>query len=485
MNHLDKYPQGNGDDLICGFPRRRTEESGDSSEAFNQYAKKSVSGDNTLICGFGGDAGSCSSPDIGEESLQEALIAQGGMRRWVFEGDLPGREESEGSDSNAGLNGEHHQKLLSDVVGNTIEESAVAPAPVVASEPAMESAVPIESLEVSDAVYSTLTKVDDGSRGRRPVRRRSGREFERRDSSSSSDDMSMASEDAVVLMLDVLDGSEKIGSQDQEHKSRPHTEICGRVYRHVPNVNYDHIPTELEIGSELRHAHEKSHNNNDISPIPTSVKEASATQQNEESKASHGPPRNISVETIPQSIYNVTSKQKSSTQSQPPIEVCSTQQQSHESDRPTQQKSIEHPQGAIPAKRAHEEYPRPKKIEVYSDQMLEGFIVEEDKYGQVSTKIEKDQRRRSLLDLDIIEEGSGDSQSDSIGLKSSFASTKDTSSDYAFSEDDAFDADIDPDIDILEAVVSRKKALTGEHAKSMAKKLKAPVRTREFSSDLS
>ena len=123
------------------------------------------------------------------------------------------------------------------------------------------------------------------------------------------------------------------------------------------------------------------------------------------------------------------------------------------------------------------EFPRPKKIEVYSD-MLEGFVVEEDQL--ISTKLEMAQRRRST-DLDIIEEGSGDSQSESVGLKSSFASTKDTSSDYAFSEDDAlFDADIDPEIDILEAVVSRKKALTGEHAKSMAKKLKAPVRTCEL-----
>jgi phosphohistidine swiveling domain-containing protein len=68
-----------------------------------------------------------------------------------------------------------------------------------------------------------------------------------------------------------------------------------------------------------------------------------------------------------------------------------------------------------------------------------------------------------------------------MGLKSSFASTKeDTSTDYAFDEDDAFDTNIDPDIDMLAAIVSRKKSLTGEHAKSMAKELKTPVRTCEL-----
>ena len=469
-----KPPSDNGDDLICGFGRRRrTEESGDSSEAYDSFAKKSGSGDNTLICGFGGEGGSCSSPDIGEESLQEAL--QGDMSHWVLEGDLPGREESVGSDSNLGQNMEHH-KALSDLVADFIENSAAGNAASIPS-PAPER------LDANNEIsmYSVSTKTDDGSGSRRPARRRSSREFSRSSSSASFDDMSMASEDAVVLMLDILnDGSEKDDQEGQERKSRSHTEICGRVYRHVPNVNYDHLPTELDIGSDLQHTHGKPRSN-EISPLPTSVKVSALAQPNEESPVSHGPPRNISVEhefKMPASTGS-TSKQKSNTEFQPPVNVVSTQEQSHVHVPEIQQPAPEisqQPQDATPTKQPAGEFPRPKKIEVYSD-MLEGFVVEEDQL--ISSKLEMAQRRRST-DLDIIEEGSGDSQSESVGFKSSFASTKDTSSDYAFSEDDAFDADIDPEIDILEAVVSRKKALTGEHAKSMAKKLKAPVRTCEL-----
>lgn len=456
---------GDGNDLICGFGRRRrhTEESGD--KIFSDR-----SGDNTLICGFGGDGGSCSSAG---DSMQEAL--QEGMAHWVFEGGdnmVPGlREGSTGSESqlNPPMNGDG---LLSDLLTN-LEEAEV-------DDSMKETSEQEQTAEVS--VYSVSTKVDDGSGVRRVPRRRSNRSLDESGNSSTFDDMSMASEDAIVLMLDLLNESDN-EDRGKEHKRRPHTEICGRIYRHVPNVDYDHLPMELEIGGDTPR-HGKPHsNNNDISPLPTSIQITDSTNRREESP---GPPKNISVEhqfhvsestsTTPQSFYNVTSKQKSNTepQQESPAQTSNAQPHSLQDTPPPQDSTVA------------TFFPRPKKIEVYSDgtldDTLEGVIVEEDKYGKLTNKLELAQRRRSA-DLDIIEEGSGDSQSESMGLKSSFAS-KTTESDYAFLEDeDEFDANIDPEIDMLQAITSsRKKSLTGEHAKSMAKEFKRepPVRTREF-----
>jgi hypothetical protein len=427
-----------------------------------------------------------------QEAMQEAL-----QEHWVFEGDLPGREESVGSDSNLGNDREHHQRMLTELVNNLMEEAGDTDDHPVAAV-AAAAAVPSELAANPDqtSAYVVNTKVEDGSSSRMPARRRN-RSLSRSD--SSFDDlsyMSMASEDAVVLMMDLLNESQE-DVNSEKPKGRPHTEICGRVYRHVPNVNYDHLPTELDIGSDVQHSHGKQHNNNDVSPLPTSVNVSNnATRKKEEGRASEGPPRNISIEhefklppsptgnapTIPQSFYNATSKQKSNAKPQSPKETSSPQQmQQHQPTSETSSTQPQHPQqqpqNAV--KEPQEQFPRPKMIEVQSE-MLEGFMIEEEKYGQISSTLEMAQRRRST-DLDIIEEGSRDSQSDSMGLKSSFASTKeDTSTDYAFDEDDAFDTNIDPDIDMLAAIVSRKKSLTGEHAKSMAKELKTPVRTCEL-----
>jgi hypothetical protein len=491
-NHKSSPPEGDGNDLICGFGRRRrTEESGDS---YNSDPRFSKSKSDTLICGFGEEGGSYSSGmDIGEESLQEAL-----QEHWVFEGDLPGREESVGSDSNTmGINGENnHQRLLTELVNGLMEEAGGADDHPITSAAAAPSELAVNQGEMS--AYVVSTKVDDGSSSsRKPARRNSNQSLLSRSDKSVGDMsfMSMASEDAVVLMMDLLNESQE-DINDEKPKSRPHTEICGRVYRHVPNVDYDHIPTELEIGSDLQHSHGRQHNNNDVSPLPTSVNVLNnATRQTEEGRASEmGPPRNISIEhevkrpastgsspaqsapMVPQSFYNATSKQKSNAAPQSPQEVSSPQLSQISSTQP-QHHQQQQPQNAV--KQPPEEFPRPKKIEAHSE-MVEGFLIEDEKFGQISSTIEKAQRRRST-DLGIIEEGSRDSQSESMGLKSSFASTKgDTSTDYAFDDDDAFDKTIDPEIDILAAVVSRKESLTGEHAKSMAKELKASVRTCEF-----
>ena len=457
-SHTDKSQDRNGTDLICGFGRRGrrpTEESGHSSSFRDNNGKHTGSGDNTLICGFG-DAGSCSSPDIDEElyALQE------GMSHWVFEGNLPGREGSTGSDTQRES---EREKLPPDSVPNFIEKSVHAPV-----NEDSEKSLPDQATPYDVPFFSVATKVEDGSSSKEMARRRSSGELSRSCSSRSYDDISMASEDAVVLMLDLLNAPENDG---KNNKQKTHTEICGRIYRHVPNVTYDHLPSE--IGNDLSHSQGIAQSNDAI--MSKESVHADAEDQTKNNSVSQDLPRNISVNhEIFDSIYKVTSKQGSQTQNISNIPTPNIQSQS----------SPQHLQPQDTSTKIAEIFPRPKKIEVYNTDMIEGYLVEEEKYGQICSKLEMAQRRRSK-DLDIIEEGSRDSQSESM-LKTSFASktsqaSSRTSSDGAFDDVGAFDADIDPEIDILEIVAShRQKAITGEHAKSMAKELKAPVKTRKW-----
>jgi len=461
---------GDGDDLICGFGTRHspTEESGDSRD----YDNTRKSADNTLICGFGGDAGSSSSHGSAIKLPQEAM---------------PEAKEGILSNGSSGNDPQHHngdhQKLLSDIITNLIEQPF---------DDTVETPLPEPIEPTQEAIFSINTKVLDGRSVRRPGRRRNSR-GDQSGSSTTSCDMSfvsMASEDAVVLMHDLLSDSEREG-QNQAHKSSSHTEVCGRVYRHVPNVDYDDLPTELEIeGHRIHHSNKK-----EVSPFPTAV---NFYNHKEEDNASQGPPRNISVEhefispasgsnntsaSFPKSFYNVTSKRTSDRQPQSP-------EQSQSSSGIT-----ELPQDIITMQKPAGEFPRPKKVEIHISDS-EGIGEEYEQIFNIS------ETRRRSTDLDIIEEGSKDSESmalmrDSQSIrdsqseidlvKTSFASkvsmaSRETSTD--FEDDDTFHADIDPEIDMPKAVASRKNALIGQHAKSMAKEFKKEPYVRTLSQRL-
>ena len=458
--------KGDGDDLICGFGARHspTEESGDGRDLYDHDNTRKYSDNNTLICGFGGDAGSSSSHGSGikfpQEAMQEGLMPTG----------------SNGNDSQ--LQNGDHQKFLSDIITNLIEQP-------------LDDAVETQIEPIKENIFSISTKISDGSSVRRPARRRNSRGLDQSGSSTTSCDLSyvsMASEDAVVLMHDLLSDSEREG-QNQVHKSGSHTEVCGRVYRHLPNFDYKDLPTELEIeGHRMHHSNKKE--------SPPSQTAVNVYNDREENNDSEGPPRNISVEhdfTIPASVSNGTSasfpKSFNDTKSK---EASNMQSQSHEKSQPSSG-ITQLPQDVITMQKPPGEFPRPKKVET----KIPGSEGLEEEYGQVFITSES----RGSTNLDIIEEGSKDSESmarmrdsqsirdsqseidlakTSFASKVSMTSTRETSTD--FEDEDTFHADIDPEIDMPKAVASRKNALIGQHAKSMAKEFKKEsyVRTRKF-----
>ena len=186
-------------------------------------AKSSVDCDDTsresdtLICGFGprrrgGDANSISSDNnIMENGLNSSLICGFGG----------GDGNSHGSGSTGGRGGEQ------------VTTSIMVPARDTPSS-AYSTSIPIPT-KTEDSASRGITRLDSN-----------------KSLSSEGDSMSMASEDAVVLMLNMLEeeGDNNIGGEHGKDNEKFITdEVCGRVFKRQSITDYESIPTELEIDS--------------------------------------------------------------------------------------------------------------------------------------------------------------------------------------------------------------------------------------------
>lgn len=481
---------GDGSSLICGFGRRRrrTEETGDSlDDAIARLRQRHLSGhdNSTLICGFGDDGGSCSSAEAGDDSFEDYT------RHWAYEGKLPGQgnDLAKGGRSHQQNGNHNHSSHSLELGANTSEENPDVDE--IRVSPAQRLQLP-EDKNFGEH-YSVYTKTDDGGGGNnRPACRRVSREFLRSDSSfsvSTNDDLSMASEDAVVLMLD-LPNEDDDAWQDHEQKHRAHSKICGRVYRHVPNVDYISIPTELEIEGDITHERPRDYNN--MHPFPISVQvpreksslsQSSQTYLGTEARNFNIPVTVANTTKIPLSGFPASVSKRKSGRPQSPQEMTvnsDTEEESHKMILDVSQSVV------IPTKLPQQE--------IHVNGGYANLMNYEAKNDVISSHVETAQARRRS-NLDIIEEASKDDSHsstckgsstfvrDSSGVSKSSRGTSYTDSDYIF--DSEFEADgIDLDIDMMidDVATSRSKALTGEHAKSMAKKLNKDfsVRTREI-----
>ena len=190
----------------------------------------------TLICGFGprrrgGDANSISSDNFyGTEVGVDMNMGEngGGLNSSLIcgFGGVGGDGNSHGSGSTIGR-------------GEQVTSSSV-----------MVTTANIPSSAYSSTSISIPTKTEEGSATRGIPRMDSSKSI------SSEGDMSMASEDAVVLMINMLEEAGDIGGDHHHGNNKDHNEkyfadeeVCGRVFKRQSITDYESIPTELEIES--------------------------------------------------------------------------------------------------------------------------------------------------------------------------------------------------------------------------------------------
>ena len=216
------------DSLICGFgPRRGNAESidGDSATAgasLGDNDSKEVPETETLnanlICGFGrgGDGGSFASsgPESTGSEMLAALMEDEpvDMTTYQIKQQLGNGDQSQAS-SRAAANG----------TGATSPNNNI--------DSKNERDEDNYDIQIQHVPISVPTKTGDSSSGpRRGISRISSNR-----SVGSDGGMSMASEDAIVLMSNMLDNSDR----SNDTMSDGEEEIIGRVYKKKPNDNYD------------------------------------------------------------------------------------------------------------------------------------------------------------------------------------------------------------------------------------------------------
>jgi len=226
------------DSLICGFgPRRGHAESidGDSATAgasLGDNDSKEVPETETLnanlICGFGrgGDGGSFASsgPESTGSEMLAALMEDEpvDMTTYQIKQQLGNGDQSQAS-SRAAANG----------TGATSPNNNI--------DSKNERDEDNYDIQIQHVPISVPTKTGDSSSGpRRGISRISSNR-----SVGSDGGMSMASEDAIVLMSNMLDNSDR----SNDTMSDGEEEIIGRVYKKKPTDTYDSIPFELSINT--------------------------------------------------------------------------------------------------------------------------------------------------------------------------------------------------------------------------------------------
>lgn len=208
------------DSLICGFGPRRG------------HAGSISSGDNdelneNLICGFGrgGDGGSFASSGQSTGSGDILAAMKGGD---IINGHTVANTATNQTKQQIG-NGDQSQPLSRAAADTRGEVSPI-------NNDMNEHE---ENYQKDIQIQHIPTKTDDGGDDSSPRRRRS---------IGSEGGLSMASEDAIVLMMNMLENSDEDGSNDGM-SDEAGNEIIGRVYKKKPSEDFDSIPIELEINT--------------------------------------------------------------------------------------------------------------------------------------------------------------------------------------------------------------------------------------------
>lgn len=443
---------GDGDDtsresdtLICGFGPRRTRgdsnsvDSSDnifSSDDMNEKAMHS-----SLICGFGGDGNSygsgSSAGDIfavlgnkmchtttatnckegGEFSFtsNENITCKNGERTTNDTGDLlrRGAKLSVGNHSVSNMNSNH--------------VSAAYP-----------TSIPVATKTTEDSVEDP--------------RKLSVPRMDSSKSISSEGEMSMASEDAVVLMINMLeevdgDKSEK----DEADKRAAQDRVCGRVFKGQKTNDYESIPIELEIDNcALDQSYPDSDQPDMIDNTTTPEKEARWVIHEERTKSmTHRPTSTSQPLSSEATLTGIPQHNKQQSQRKTGSAVAK-----HVSIN-NSAKYIEENKGNIIVKGRNS-----------CGKTAVSFQSLNNNYGFPSAVDQVQQRRRSSgvdQNLDVIKEDDNDSSTAATDLKSSFVSQATGSSKVS---------DASSSGDASHSSSRRRLNPIGEHAKSMARQLK-------------
>lgn len=230
------------DSLICGFgPRRGRRISGDDSSASAGASNNMDDVNASLICGFGGgDGNSFTSSGQSMDSNTIAALFEDNQtngntnslnNHQTTQQSQLGRDNSHNTN-----NGGHHYPQASPHTERN-EKNGHDHLSTVAAHSEANDDIQVEHLPLT-----VPTKTDPSGSPRRPIPRVSSSR-----SVGSEGDMSMASEDAIVLMINMLENGEE-GSDDViNDKGADEKEIIGRVYKKKPTDDYASIPVELEI----------------------------------------------------------------------------------------------------------------------------------------------------------------------------------------------------------------------------------------------
>lgn len=231
------------DSLICGFgPRRGRRISGDDS-----YASAGASNNNmddvnaSLICGFGGgDGNSFTSSGQSMDSNTIAALLEDNQTNGntnSLNNHQTTQQSQLGRDNSHNTNNGGHRYPQASPHTERNEKNGHDRLSTVAAHSEANGDIQVEHLPLT-----VPTKTDPSGSPRRPIPRVSSSR-----SVGSEGDMSMASEDAIVLMINMLENGEE-GSDDViNDKGADEKEIIGRVYKKKPTNDYASIPVELEI----------------------------------------------------------------------------------------------------------------------------------------------------------------------------------------------------------------------------------------------
>lgn len=493
------YDSDGSDSLICGFGPRRgrrdSVDSGDYQSGCDDDSRRSgidlelTESQANLICGFGGDRNGDKKTDKkGFDKSDFAVAAfeetqsEDGAAQTMGADDVEDKKtdtDHHAIHPDGGNNG--HQADASIASGASHDRGNKSRLRDHGGNQIVSTFLPME-LKVNAPSSSARTNRDDGS-------------LSRSLKSVDSMDMSMASEDAIVLMYNSLDdeSSDEDGEDNRAKRLKRNENIVGRVYRGQTD-DYGSIPLELEIESEISAPSDSSFTSKQ------STRSVSAPVQGH--RASNGTNgEGTAVNAIngdrekirpvpPTKVEDVAEESESKTKSFRPFSSQSAQNSNVNS--PSEK------QDCIPQSESNKNFGKmdmlvptkppalnikERKKETLNDAVPNnsnsnyaiGFPstapTPRDKISRINSL------RKSTLDednLSIIEENDCDSSTGTSIMQSNYSEAGDDDSDASGSTS----KDDDLVLDSLFSRASKSKAPKpmGEHAKSMAKKLGVPMR---------
>ncbi|KAL7540936.1 hypothetical protein ACHAXR_010487 [Thalassiosira sp. AJA248-18] len=232
------------DTLICGFGPRRARGDSTSVDSSDNLFGTSSDGiinvkdmQSSLICGFGCDGNSYGSGSSGGDifaARENRIIYSDTTNNTEGCTVSVSREDTrlENGKRTTPLSLHKEKKGHSSSNDSASTDQDIVPAAHCTSIP-----IPTKTTENSreDSINLAVPRMDSSK------------------SISSEGEMSMASEDAVVLMINMLDEvDEDWGEKDKVDKISSQDKVCGRVFKRQYTNDYESIPIELEIDNGAR-----------------------------------------------------------------------------------------------------------------------------------------------------------------------------------------------------------------------------------------